>query len=145
MLRSIMNGLIGAVTLTVAHQVLRNQVADAPKMDKLGEEGVENLFEKLGRPAPTGKSLTYLALAGDIALNTLYYSQVGSSRGVGAVAKGLSLGLGAGLGTAKLPSFLGFSKDATEQTPRQTAMTVGLYVLGGVAAAMAAQSCKKKK
>lgn len=145
MLRSIMNGLVGAVTLTVAHQILRNQISDAPKMDKLGEEGVEKLFQKLGKEAPTGKSLTYLALVGDIAINTLYYSQVGSNRGFGSVAKGLSLGLGAGLGTAKIPQYLGFSKDATQLTPRQSAMTIGLYVLGGVAAAMAAQSCSKKK
>lgn len=145
MLRSVFNGLVGAITLTAAHQLLRKRVSDAPEMDKLGEQAVEKIFAALGKEAPKGKALYYLALAGDIGLNTIYYSQVGSKRGLLTLGRGLSLGVGAGLGAATLPPFLGLSKDASQKTPRQSALTIGLYVLGGLAAGAAAQSCSKKK
>ncbi len=145
MLRSVFNGLVGAVTLTVAHQVLRRCVKDAPEMDKLGEQAVTKIFDALGQEPPKGKALYYMTLAGDIGLNAFYYSQVGSKRGLLTLGKGLSLGVGAGLGAATLPPFLGLSKDASQRTPRQTALTVGLYVLGGLAAAAAAQNCSSKK
>lgn len=144
MLRSVFNGLVGAITLTAAHQLLRKCVSDAPEMDKLGEQAVEKIFATLGKEPPKGKALYYLTLAGDIGVNTFYYSQVGSKKGLLTLGKGLSLGVGAGLGAATLPPFLGLSKDASQRTPRQTALTVGLYVLGGLAAAAAAQNSSKK-
>jgi hypothetical protein len=145
MLRSIFNGLVGAITLTAAHQLLRTRISDAPEMDKLGEQAIGKIYSALGKEPPTGKTLHYLALVGDIGLNTLYYSQVGSKRGLLTLGKGFSLGVGAGVGASTLPSFLGLTKNASQKSPRQSVLTIGLYVLGGLAAAAAAQGCSKKK
>ncbi len=139
MLRALFNGFVGAIALTAAHQALRRSVTDAPKMDKLGKEAVKKLYDAVGKEPPRGNQLYLLSLIGDIITNTLLYSQVGSKGGAGAIGKGISIGLSTGLGTATLPPLLGFSKDASQKNRRTAAMTVGLYLIGGIAAAWAAQ------
>lgn len=144
MLRALFNGLVGAVSLTIAHQAMRRSVPDAPKMDKLGMEGLQKLYTAVGKEPPRGKALYNLALLGDIVMNTLYYSQVGSSRGFGAISKGISLGVSAGIGAASVPALLGMTKNASQKKPRMAALTVALYVFGGLAAALAAQCSSKR-
>jgi hypothetical protein len=147
MLRSLFNGFVGATALTVAHQFLKSRLPDAPRMDVLGMRGLEKVCTALGMETPKGEDLFKNALVGDLVMNSLYYSQVGANPGFATVMKGVSLGLTAGVGSASLPNMLGMGKeatDATHKTNRTMALTVGLYLLGGVAAAMAAQCCKKK-
>lgn len=144
MLRSLFNGLVGATALTVAHQLLKSKLPDAPRMDVLGMRGLEKVCTALGLETPKGEDLFKNAMIGDLVMNSLYYSQVGSNPGCATVMKGVSLGLTAGVGSASLPAMLGMGKDETQKTDRTMALTVGLYLLGGVAAAMAAQCCKKK-
>lgn len=137
-LRMIASGVAGAAALTAAHQVVKETVPDAPRMDVLGMRGIEQLCEKMGWKTPNSKVLFGSALVGDLVSNAIYYSPVGSSKGGSALGKGLSLGLMAGLGAVKVPELIGLGKDASAKNPRQMLMTVGLYVLGGLAAAAAA-------
>ena len=47
-------GLAGAVVLTVTHQVLQKLVADAPRMDLMGEEALQKIADKTGKKLPKG-------------------------------------------------------------------------------------------
>jgi len=145
MLRALLNGLVGSVTLTVAHQLLKRFVTDAPKLDNLGMESIEKVYSAVGKEPPSDRVLFKNALLTDIIGNAIFYSQVGSRGGAGSIAKGVSLGLTMGAGASALPPLLGMSKDNSQKNMRQAAMTVGLYVLGGIAAACAAQCCSKSE
>ena len=86
---------------------------------------------------PYDDELHYQALAGDIASNAAYYSLVGAGRPEGAELRGALLGLGAGLGSVVLPKYLGLDQNTSTRTPATAAMTIGLYLVGGLAAAAA--------
>jgi hypothetical protein len=143
MFRSMVNGLVGACTLTIAHQVLRKLTPDAPRLDMLGENGVI----KLARAANiklSDKQAHKLAMAGDLVSNTLYFSQVGNKGGVLSLLRGASLGGAAGAGTVVLPGKLKIETAATKMSPKTQALSISLYVLAGLAAGMAAQAGRKK-
>lgn len=136
-LRATISGLAGAVALTASHELLRRFVPDAPRLEVLGMEGIEKIFAKLGMTAPDGKKLFGSALVGDIVANSLFYSQVGT-RGGTPLLRGVTLGVTAGLGAVNLPGKMGMSEDATKHTPQTALMTVALYTVGGIAAAIVA-------
>lgn len=138
-LRMVASGVAGAAALTAVHQAIKETVPDAPRMDVLGMRSIEGLCEKIGIDPPKGVALYNSALVGDIISNSIYYSAVGMSRGTAAFGKGLSLGLMAGLSALKLPQMLGMdSEEPKKKSPRTMALTVGMYVVGGLAAAAVA-------
>jgi hypothetical protein len=146
MIRALISGLAGATALTVAHEVLRKQIPDAPRMDVLGMEVMQKALNAFGiNTAQANGNLFKSALAGDIISNTLYYSGVGGRRGMGAWIRGGMLGLSAGLGIIGLSPKLGFSKSSSCKNMSTCAATVGLYVLGGLAAAAVANIIGSKK
>ncbi|PZM77509.1 MAG: hypothetical protein DKT66_24815 [Candidatus Melainabacteria bacterium] len=144
MIRALFNGFVGAVALTTAHQALRRALPDAPQLDRMGMKGVAKVCNAVGRRPPTGSALFLFALLGDILTNTFYFSQVGSKPGLGSLGKGLSLGLSAGLGAAALPVVMSLDSGARRRTRRTGALTVGLFLCGGLAAAMAAQCAPRR-
>ncbi|MBU6455471.1 MAG: hypothetical protein KGS72_27110 [Cyanobacteria bacterium REEB67] len=143
MIRSMVNGLVGACTLTIAHQVLRKLTPDAPRLDVLGEQGVVKLAQA-AKIKMSEKQVQKLAFAGDIISNTLYFSQVGNKRGLLSLLRGASLGGAAGAGTVVLPGKLKLDSSATKMSPKTKALSISLYVLAGLAAGMAAQAGRKK-
>ena len=52
LLRSLVGGLIGSLTLTMLHQALKNNYSDAPRMDLLGEEVIEKGYHAIGAQVP---------------------------------------------------------------------------------------------
>jgi hypothetical protein len=147
MIRAFINGLAGACVLTVAHEVVRKTKPNAPRLDILGMRSVAKLMTICGIEPPSGATLKKYALVSDILSNTLMYSGVGGKPGAAAWLKGINLGLFAGIGAITVPSKIGLGKDSALLTKRTTATaltTVGLYVLGGVAAATFAQMGRKK-
>jgi hypothetical protein len=62
---------------------------------------------------------------------------VGVGRPQGALLRGAALGLAAGLGAVFLPGPLGLGEAPSNRTPATTAMTIGWYLIGGLAAALA--------
>jgi hypothetical protein len=133
--RMLASGVAGAAALTAVHQAVKENVPDAPRMDVLGMRSIEKICEKFGIEAPQGSALFSSALVGDIISNSIYYSPVGMSKGTAAFGKGISLGLMAGLGALKLPQMMGLGSEPATKTPRTMALTVGMYVVGGLAAA----------
>ncbi|MCC7531499.1 MAG: hypothetical protein IT342_23555 [Candidatus Melainabacteria bacterium] len=147
MIRALFNGFVGAMALTTVHQALRRSLPDAPQLDRIGMRGVERICSTIGTNPPSGERLFLFALIADLLANSILYSQVGSRSGFFSIGKGVSLGLSAGLGAATLPAVLGLSKGATRRTRRTAALTVGMFVFGGLAAGLAAQcgSCRSGK
>lgn len=135
--RAFGSGLIGACVLTVIHEVVRHFVPNAPRMDVLGKQALAALCREIGQEPPDEPELHYVAMAGDIASNAAYYSLVGAGDSESAEVRGALLGLGAGLGSVVLPKYLGLDEGASRRTPETAWMTVGLYVAGGLAAAVA--------
>ncbi len=147
MIRALINGLAGACTLTVAHELVRKTKPNAPRLDILGMRSVAKLMTVCGFEPPAGAKLKRYAFVGDIISNTVFFSGVGAKPGLAAWLKGINLGLFAGLGAITVPQNVGLGRDSDLLTRRTTATaltTVGLYVLGGIAAAAVAQIASKK-
>lgn len=136
-IRMLCSGLAGAVAATATQQALKATVPDPPRMDVLGMRGVRKVLESLHIPVPEGRDLFNSALVGDIICNSLYFSPVGKKSGAAAIGSGLSLGLMAGIGALKLPQQLGLASKE-ERDPKKMALTMAIYVAGGLAAAVVA-------
>ena len=134
-LPSLVSGLAGATALTLVHQIARYTVPNAPRMDIVGRRALARSIKGLGGEPPAGDKLQASALIGDIVLNSLYYSLVGLGGARHPMARGTALGSAAGLGAIVLPPLMRLGRRARGHTPEAKAMTVGWYLLGGLAAA----------
>jgi hypothetical protein len=131
------SGFLGAAALTLLHETLRRVVPEAPRMDLLGERAIERAMCWAGYEPPEGRTLHQVALAGDLASNTAYYSLVGLGRPERAIARGAAIGLVAGVGALTLPGPLGLGTDPARRSVGTGLMTVGLYLGGGLVAGLA--------
>ena len=136
MLKALGSGLAGAVALTLVHETARRLRDDAPRMDVLGMRAIAKTLHAADVEQPDVE-LRDLALAGDLAANSLYYSLVGFGKREDALLCGAALGLAAGLGAVTLPGPLGLGLQPTERPPVTQLMTVTWYLLGGLAAGAA--------
>ena len=136
--RAIGSGIAGACTLTLLHEGVRRVAPNAPRMDILGMRAIAGVMRKLGHEPPEDKPLHDITLAGDLVANSLYYSVVGTQRGQAAWAVGALSGLAAGLGALLLPGPMGLGSGPSQRTQGTKVMTVAWYVIGGLAAAAAA-------
>jgi hypothetical protein len=135
--QSLGSGLAGALTLTAVHETARRQSAEAPRLDVLGKRAIARSMEALGQDPPSDGRLHDLALAGDIVSNSLYYSLIGLGNPESAWLRGAILGVAAGIGAVMLPGPLALGNAPTNRTTATQVMTVGWYLLGGLAAAAA--------
>lgn len=143
-LLTLAGGLTGALLLTGVHQLVRQFDKEAPRMDLMGEEAIKKSLKPTDIEPPKGEKLYYTAMAGDIVANTLYYSLVGVGKAKNPWARGIWLGLAAGIGGVLLPKPLGLNPIYSNKTNRTRVLTVAYYLLGGLASA-AIISCRKEK
>lgn len=135
--KTLVTGLSGAAALTLTHEIVRQLVPSAPRMDRLGMDALSGGLRALGVSPPRGKRLRGITMAGDIASNALFYA-LARGKGHQSWLRGAGLGLAAGLGAVVLPGLLGLPRRHASRTLQTKAMTVALYAAGGlVAAAMA--------
>lgn len=130
---SLTSGLISSFALTALHQLLKNTLSKAPRMDKLGMEALEKSLGYAGVGVPKKKKLYYSTLAGDLAGNAGYYSLVGLNP-KHSILTGAALGLMAGVGALALPEKLGLSNKHSNATRETQLLTLGLYVAAGLVA-----------
>ncbi len=136
-LRAAASGFTGACVLTLIHESARRAWPRAPRMDVLGMRAIAKSVRGMGQEPPRDEELHALALVGDVVGNSLYYSLVAAGRPEGALLRGTLLGLAAGAGALLLPEPLGLGSAPSARTPETKAMTVGWYLAGGLAAALA--------
>ena len=131
---SLLSGVAGAVALTAAHQAARAVTDNAPRMDVVGMRAVSRTVDAAGAEAPRTHTGLYRAtLAGDLICNSAYYSLATS------YTRGAALGLLAGIGALVLPQKMGLGVPPHSDLLSNQLMTVGLYLIGGIAAAATAQ------
>jgi len=132
-------GMAGATMLTAVHQTARQYANNAPRMDEVGMRGLARLREAAGA-APIDQDRLYEeTFVGDLIANSLYYSLVGIGPRRGVFTRGMVLGLLAGAGALFLPRHMGLGDPPHSDRRANQLMTVGLYVIGGLAAAYTAR------
>ncbi len=132
--KALASGAAGAATVTLAHEVVRQLVPHPPRMDLLGMAALARVLRASGSSVPRAERLRGYTLVGDLVGNALYYAPVAMG-GKRPLLRGLALGVAAGLGAVLLTPVLGLPRRHRGMTLRTKAITVGLYALGGVAAA----------
>jgi hypothetical protein len=142
---AVISGVAGAAALNVAHQALQGATVDAPRMEVLGMRAMKKGFEAAGANVPPRKDLYPLTLIGDLISNSGYYSLVGLTKPENALLAGTALGLAAGVGAVALPGPIGLGTEPSTRTPQTTAMTIGLYLLGGVVAGLTYSLMSKRR
>lgn len=144
LLHSLTAGFAGAIALNVLHETMRRlRPADAPRMDVLGERGLRKLLAATHAPQPDDDTAFALTMAGDLVSNGLYYSLVGG--GPHTLARGLGLGLAAGIGGVLLPGPLGLGEAPSNRTPQTKLMTVAWYTVGGLVAGAIAEALRPRE
>jgi prepilin signal peptidase PulO-like enzyme (type II secretory pathway) len=138
-------GVAGAVAITLIHESIKKVIPQAPRMDLLGMSALSKGIRMAGAKTPSERKLYAVTLAGDLLSNALYYSFAGIGKKENAVAKGALLGLSAGLGAVLLPKPLGLPTSHSNRTLETKVMTVGLYVAGGIIAALVMKALDRKK
>ena len=137
-------GFAGSLALNVLHETVRRlRPTDAPRMDVLGLRGLRKILGLAHAPQPDENTAYALTMAGDLAVNSLYYSLVGS--GKNAVARGLLLGAAAGVGGVLLPGPLGLGTAPSARTPQTQAMTLAWYTVGGLVAGAVARELRRSR
>lgn len=129
------SGLVGASVTTLLNEGVRQFIPQAPRLDLLGMRGLARVMRGADQTPPPQDELRILALVGDIASNTVYFSLVGVGDPEGAWVRGAVLGGVAGVGALLLPGPLGLGEELINRTVATQVMTVAWYFAGGLAAA----------
>lgn len=140
----LIGGLAGALGVTIAHELVKKWVPDAPRLDKLGEQGAAKLVEKATGERPKQKDMYAPALAADLVANALYYGFAAANTKHPIRTAG-ALGITAGLGAVNLPSKMGLNGQHTAGSFQKKLITIGLYTLGGIIAGVAVNMFREKK
>ena len=140
---NILGGLAGAAVLNIVHQTIAHFDKDAPRIDIIGEEAVTRAFQNADAKPPMGNTLTGLTLAGDLGANTGYYAMIGGANDKDLLLRGAGYGLLAGIGALSLPSPMGLNDEPVTRTTKTKILTVGLYLLGGLATALTIKAIRR--
>jgi hypothetical protein len=132
MLKALGSGLVGACALTLIHEAARRYIDDAPRMDVVGMRAIAKTLRAVDVEPPV--PLHEAALAGELLSNSLYYGLVGLGGTRDGVRNGALLGLAAGLAAVYLPEPLGLGRQPAKNSAETNLLTVGFYLLGGLAA-----------
>lgn len=141
---SIISGLAGALALTLLHELLKKNVTAAPRMDKLGQQGLAKVLSASGSEIPPADDLQKLALGGDIIGNSMYYSMVGIKPKY-SLLTGAAIGLSAGIGAVALPGKIGLNEQYSNATNKTQFLTILLYLTGGLVAGGVYTILERKK
>jgi hypothetical protein len=140
-LRAAAAGLAGMATVTALNELGRRAIPGAPRAEKLGVRGVQELARRVGR-RPSRREAYWWALGGEALSNGLFYA-LPAFYGRPLRAGGV-LGVLAGAGAVLLPPRLGLGRRPTRRSGRTAAMAFGWYVAAGLAAGLVASRLAPK-
>lgn len=136
-------GLAGAVVVTFLNESFRRVDDDAPRLEKLGMDAANKLFDKAGKSAPTGEKLYWGTMVADLVMNGLYYAA--AANGNHKASKTTGLGLLAGLGSLFLPKKMGLITAPTTRTTKTKVLSTAYYVLGSWVAGAVAETLRTNR
>ncbi|OQP58040.1 hypothetical protein A3860_39525 [Niastella vici] len=128
-------GLAGTLTVASMHEALRRITPDAPRMDKLDMDLLRKGLKSMHKKVPNENELQRWAVGGELLCDTAYYSLAAAGGRKRAWLYGAFLGLAAGIAAVVLPKSLGLPEEASNKTLGTKIMTIGLYLVGGLASA----------
>jgi hypothetical protein len=128
-------GLAGTITVASLHEAFRRITPDAPRMDILDMELIRKGLKSMNKEVPGQDELQRWAVSGELFCDTAYYGLAGLGGKKGVWLRGAVLGLVAGITAVILPKPLGLPEEPSNKTLGTQLMTIGLYLLGGLAAA----------
>jgi hypothetical protein len=131
--KALTTGAAGAAAVTLAHEIVRQLVPDAPRMDRLGMSALARMLRATGRSVPKSERLRGYTLIGDLLANSMFYAPIALSSKTPWL-RGLALGTAAGIGAVVLTPMLGLPRRHRGTTLRAQAITVALYATGGLVA-----------
>jgi hypothetical protein len=137
-------GLAGAVALSLLHETVRRLDQDAPRVDLVGEEGMNRLMKKAGAEPLEGKALYAATLAGDLVSNALFYSAIGTGNKKNLLLRGTTVGLSAGFRALRLTRKMGFDDAPITRTNKTRLLTIGYYLFGGIVTAVTIKTLRKR-
>lgn len=138
-------GLAGTITVASIHEALRRISSDAPRMDKLDMDLIRKSLNRLHKKVPEENELQRWAVGGELLWDTAYYSLAAAGGKKRAWLFGALLGLAAGVSAVVLPKPLGLSQEPSNKTLGTKIMTIGLYLIGGLASAAIATLIDNEK
>lgn len=141
---SVISGVAGAVALTAVHQAALKLTDAAPRMDVLGVRALTQGAQQVGLTDESGNvdrtgPLYNAALAGDLLVNSVYYSMATTW------TRGAAMGLLAGICCLTIPQKVGLGDAPKSELLSNKIMTVAWYVVGGLAAAWTAQCLARRR
>jgi hypothetical protein len=136
--RRLTSGAIGAVGLTILHELARRRVTNAPRMDLMGMRALRRMSPQLHQPHMSSERLHTVALAGDLVCNSIYYAAIPGRTPTSTWTRAAVLGLAAGCGALLLPEPMGLGPPPHSDRRSNQAMTVAWYAAGAAATALAA-------
>jgi hypothetical protein len=132
-------GLAGTLTVASLHEALRRVTPDAPRMDILDMELIRKGLKSMNKDVPEEAKLQRWAVGGELFADTAYYGLAGMGGKKSVWLRGAVLGLIAGVTAVVLPKPFGLPEEPSNKTLGTQLMTIGLYLMGGLAAAAVAQ------
>ena len=130
---AIAGGLAGTCTVALLHESLKKVTQASPRMELLDMEALSKILKSIKVKIPEYDQLLKWTLAGEIITHTLYYSVTGIGK-KGIWLKGILLGVAAGITAVVLPNPLGLNGAPSNRSPQTEAMTIAMYLAGGLAA-----------
>jgi hypothetical protein len=131
-------GLAGTITVASMHEAMRRISPDAPRMDKLDMDLLRKSLQGMKKKVPEEIDLQRWAVGGELFADTAYFSLAAAGGRKRAWLCGALLGLAAGVSAVMLPKPLGLPQESSNKTLSTKIMTIGLYLIGGLAAAAVA-------
>jgi hypothetical protein len=144
LLINLAGGLAGAAVLTLLHETVRRLDADAPRVDLVGEEGVNKMLVNFNADPLEGDALYAATLSGDLLANSLYYSSIGQAKDDRLLFRGTMMGLTAGWAALSLTRNLDLDDAPVTRTKKTKALTVAYYLLGGITTAATIKLLRNK-
>jgi hypothetical protein len=142
-IKNIIGGLAGAVALNILHETVKRFYHNAPRVDLIGEEGLNKALKTSGAAPLQGNALYAATLASDLVSNGIYYSLIGIGKKRNLIIRGITYGAAAGIGALELIKPMGLSDAPVTRTDQTRILTVGYYIFGGIIAAKVIKSLTK--
>jgi hypothetical protein len=136
-------GLAGTITVASLHEALRRITPNAPRMDQLDIDLLRKGLQSMNKKVPEENELQRWAVGGELLCDTAYFSMAAAGGKKRVWLYGALLGLAAGISAVVLPKSLGLPDESSNKTLGTKIMTVGLYLIGGLAAAAVAKLVDK--
>ncbi len=138
-------GLAGTITVASLHEAMRRISPAAPRMDLLDMDLLRKGLTKMHKKVPEDNTLQRWAVGGELFCDTAYFSMAAAGGKKRVWLFGALLGLAAGVAAVLLPKSMGLPPEPSNKTTGTKLMTVGLYLMGGLASAAVAQLVERSR